>query len=125
MEWTLKQIADELGISKQKVYRYVKEHHINEARQSGQTKWYDDTAQAQIKAHFLTTTASAEPHHEAHQDSVYDALLKQLEIKDSQIAELQRLLDQEQKLHAMAQAKIELLESHEDEQPKRKWWQKK
>ena len=31
---TIRQIADELGIDKQKVYRYIRKNHINEAHQT-------------------------------------------------------------------------------------------
>jgi AcrR family transcriptional regulator len=126
---TLKEIADELGISKQKVYRYVKENHINEAVQDGQVKRYDEAAQQKIKSHF----SNKEPHQrstsEPHQNAIYDAVLKQLEIKDRQIADLnhrledmQKLLDQEQKLNAFNQQKIEFLEQKDNEPPKKKWW---
>ena len=52
---------------------------------------------------------------------------EQLREKDKQIAELQKLLDQSQKLHAMDKQRILELEdkTHTEEEPKRKWWQKK
>lgn len=121
MEKTLKQIADELNISKQKVYRYVRDNHINEAVQDGQTKRYSEAVQQQIKSHFLKNKPHYESHHEPHHDAVYDALLKQLEIKDKQIEQLQQLLDQEQKLNGMNQQKIELLEQ-KNEEHKKHWW---
>lgn len=125
MNKTLKQIADELNISKQKVYRYVKDNHINEAVQDGQVKRYDEAVQQQIKSHFLKNEPHHEPHHEPHQkphhDAVYDALLKQLEIKDKQIEQLQLLLNQQQKLQALNQQKIELLEQ-KNEVSKKHWW---
>ena len=107
---TIKQIADELGIDKQKVYRFVKKNHINEV------------------------------HHEALQstsnDAVIDVLLmqsealqKELEIKNRQIEELtkmladnQKLLDQAQQLHALSEKKILLLE---ESNQKKHWWQRK
>ena len=119
---TLKQIADELGISKQRVYRYVKENHIGEAVQDGQAKWYDEAVQNQIKSHFTKN----EPHHESHQghinEAIYDALVKQLEEKDKQIEYLQKALDQEQQLHALAQQKVLLLEQKNEESPRKHWW---
>ena len=33
MAKTIKQIADELGLNKQKIYRYIKSNHINEVHQ--------------------------------------------------------------------------------------------
>ena len=121
MNKTLKQIADELNISKQKVYRYVKDNHINEAVQDGQVKRYDEAVQQQIKSHFLKNEPHHEPHQKPHHDAVYDALLKQLEIKDKQIEQLQLLLNQQQKLQALNQQKIELLEQ-KNEVSKKHWW---
>ena len=33
MAKTMKQIADEIGIDKQRVYRYIKKNHVNVAHQ--------------------------------------------------------------------------------------------
>lgn len=124
---TLKEIADELNISKQKVYRYVKDNHIIEAVQNGQVKQYDEAVQEQIKQHFSKNEPHQKPHREAHQnrinDAVYEALIKQLEIKDAQIEKLQTLLDQEQQLNALNQQKLQLLENKET--VKKHWWNKK
>ena len=118
---TTKQIADELGISKQKVYRYIKENHIKEALQDGQTKWYNETVQKRIKEHFSNNEPHQKTTSEARHDVVYEALLKQLEIKDQQIENLTKLLDQEQQLNAINQQKILALEEKQ-EQPKKHWW---
>ena len=137
---TIKQIADELGIDKQKVYRFVKKNHINEvhheALQKNDVKYYDEVAESLIKSAFL----KSEVHHEALQttsnDAVIDVLLKQsemlqkeLEIKNRQIEELtkmladnQKLLDQAQQLHALSEKKILLLE---ESNQKKHWWQRK
>lgn len=120
---SLKEIADELNISKQKVYRYVKDNHIVEAVQNGQVKQYDEAVQEQIKQHFLKKEPHREPNQKHINDTVYDALLKQLEIKDNQIEQLQKLLDQEQQLNALNQQKIQLLEDKQNE-PKHHWWQR-
>lgn len=124
MNKTLKQIADELGIDKQKVYRYVKKNHIKEAVQDAQVKWYDETAQEHIKSGIK----KSKPHQRATSEPLYDALLKQLEIKDKQIEALQKALDQEQQLHALSKQKILALEKKEEDpqsepaQQKRHWW---
>ncbi len=121
---TTKQIADELGIDKQRVYRYIKKNCINEALQKNRVKYYDDAAETVIKQGFLEKTTSSEVLHEVHQkcisDTVIDTLLmqsemlkKELEIKNKQIEELaerlsenQKLLDQEQQLHAMTKQNL-------------------
>ena len=59
-------------------------------------------------------------------DKLIDMLQKELDEKNQQIAELQKLLDQAQKLNAMDKQKILELEdkmAEEQETPK-KWWQK-
>lgn len=69
---TIREIANELGVDKQKVYRFIKQNHINEA------------------------------HHEAHQnrineavfDAVIEMLQKELEIKNEQIKELNERLSE-------------------------------
>jgi len=92
---TVKQIADEIGIDKQKVYRHIKKNHIKEAHQNGGAMYYDETIEAQIKQFFSQTATSDEAHQctsESHQitsnDVVVQALIKQLEVKDKQIDEL-------------------------------------
>lgn len=90
---TVKQIADELGIDKQRVYRYIKQNHINEAVQNGQVKWYDDAVLSLVKSAFLEDEPHqmkrSEPLHDAVNDTVLDAVLQQLKTKDEQIAALQ------------------------------------
>ena len=139
MAKTIKQIADELGIDKQRVYRYIKKNHINEAHQKNGVMYYDEAVESSIKQAFLQN----EPHQaSASSDTVIDVLVKQsemlqkeLEIKNRQIEELnerlaenQKLLDQEQQLHAMTKQELKLLEVkvEEQEQPpeeeKKPWW---
>lgn len=142
---TVKQIANELGIDKQKVYRYIKSHGIeeihqdciNEAHQKNSTKYYDEVAENLIKQGFADNSASQEVYQEVHRkqinDTVNDTLLKQIEIlqkeletKNNQIESLTRLLDQQQQLCAVSQKKIEELEDKQKEpvepQQKKSWW---
>lgn len=74
---TLKQIADELGVPKQQVYRYVRAERINEvhhdadeAHQSKSVKYYDEAAENTIKAYFQGKAQPIEVHHEVHHDTV-------------------------------------------------------
>ena len=121
MEKTLKQISDELGIDKQKVYRFIKSNHINEAHQSGQSKWYSEAVQEQIKRHFsdnaTTSRSASEPHHEAVNEAVINELREQLKKKDEQIANITEALINAQKLHGIAEQKLKMIEdkSHEEE----------
>lgn len=79
---TIREIANELGVDKQKVYRFIKQNHINEAHhealQRSGVKYYDEAAETLIKQGFSDETASSEAHHEAHQNRIncsYDSYL--------------------------------------------------
>ena len=134
MEKTIKQIADELKIEKQKVYRYIKKNCINEAHQKNGVMYYNEAVQERIKQAFSSKTQNQRS---TSNEALYDVLLKQsemlkneLEVKNKQISELQerlaecqKLLDQQQQLHALTEKKIELLEQKTEETPqsKKKW----
>ena len=103
MSKTIKQIADELQIPKQRVYRYIKSNHIKEEHQENGVMYYDVMAEMAIKYAFLQRTVSDETS-ETHQNhthiddtafqAVVDVLTKQLEAKDRQIEQLQRTVEQ-------------------------------
>lgn len=129
---TIKQLADELGVDKQKVYRYIKKNHIkevnqeciSEASQKNGVKYYDEVAEILIKQGFSNNIASDKVHQNYINDTVVDSLLKQIETlrneldvkneqikeKDKQISDTLRALDQAQQLQAMAESKVKLLE---------------
>ena len=122
MEKTLKEIADDLKIDKQKIYRFVKKNHINEVYQKRSVMYYDEVAQTLIKTAFADKDYINKSHHNRNDDVVNDAFLKQLELlrnqlseKDRQIAELHKIIDQEQQLNARNQQKIEMLENNKAE----------
>ena len=93
---TMKQIADELKIDKQRIYRYIKKHHITEAHQMQGVMYFSDAVQTQIEKHFLQKTTSGEAYHTASSDAVTDtviAILKsELEIKNQLISEQQQTI---------------------------------
>ena len=103
---TIREIANEIGVDKQKVYRFIKQNHINEAHrealQRSGVKYYDEAAEMLIKQGFLGENASSEAHHEVHQnrineaafDAVVEMLQKELEIKNEQIRELNERLSE-------------------------------
>lgn len=142
-----KQIAEKLGISKQKVYRCIKLNHIKEALHEtvkGNTVlMYDTQAIEQIESILQGggTTSHEAPnkaHHDTVNEALYEALLKQIDTKDKQIAELNdrlaeahKSLHQEQQLHLLSKQRILELESKEEPpeetepeepEPKKKWW---
>jgi len=96
---TIKQIADELGVDKQKVYRFITKNHITASSEVVQSKYYDESAQSLILSAFSHITTSEDRIGEAHQKSGQDLMLetlikeldeknKQLSVKDKQIDEL-------------------------------------
>ena len=86
---TMKQIADELGIPKQQVYRYIKKHRISETTQENGTLMYDRTAEMLIKRGFEYVSESAEPNHHASNEAVLIGMLqKELDAKNRQIDDL-------------------------------------
>lgn len=137
MNKTIKQIADDLQIDKQRVYRYIKAHHINEAlheaHQNGKTKYYDEAAQEQIKkafaekseSHQTTSKSTSKAHHEALFETI-EMLQNELKIKNEQIEKLHTLIDQEQKLRLVAEDMIHALEDKQEEPKKRffQFWRK-
>lgn len=98
---TAKEIADELGVDKQRVYRIIKKNRFIEAVQEGQVKRYDEVVQSAIKSEIL----NGEPHqnriNEPHQNRIVDAvseavvaLLKsELEAKNELIKAQQHTID--------------------------------
>ena len=120
--YSIKQIADSLNVSKQRVYRCIKANHINEVHRDivkGNTvMMYDKSCVDSIKE-LLSTSSEAhqDVHHDTHNntvnDTLYDTLVKQLEIKDNQIKELNerlkemnRSLQQEQQLHLLSKQRV-------------------
>lgn len=143
---TIKQIADELGVSKQKVYRFIVRNHITASSEVKRSKLYDESAEMLIKQGLLEDELHQKSHHEVHQnhinDTVSEAVIellrkeleqkneqlqekdRQIREKDRQISEMQaqlsmnqKLIDQEQQLHMVAEKKFMLLEQqHEHEE---------
>lgn len=138
---TIKQIADELGVDKQRVYRYIRKNHINEAHQKNGVMHYDEAAEMLIKQGFSKNKSLHEAHHEVLQNHISDTvneaviemLQNELQAKNEQIAALTEelalerqhsreqsdrlavLADQAQKLQ-LVQLKPELAETGADQQ---------
>jgi len=45
---TIKQIADSIGVDKQRVYRFIKKNNISESFQEANAKYYDETSENKI-----------------------------------------------------------------------------
>lgn len=135
---TIKQIADELGVSKQKVYRFIVRNHITASSEVKRSKLYDESAEMLIKQGFLEDELHQKSHHEVHQnhinDTVSEAVIellrkeleqkneqlqekdRQIREKDRQISEMQaqlsmnqKLIDQEQQLHMVTEKKVHVV----------------
>jgi len=138
MNKSIREIAEELNVDKQKVYRFIKKNHINEVHQNHikttSVKQYDEAVQKQIKQGIFKNEAHQKSHHEAHQNHINDVVLdvvlkqsemlkKELEEKNKQINELQKLLDQEQQLRMAEHQRVLQLEEKNDSK-KKFWWKK-
>lgn len=104
---TTKQIADELGVSKQQVYRYIKKNCIKEAHRENGVMYYDEAAEAIILQGFSKKDESTDAVQKHTSDTALETVIlmlqKELEAKDRQIEELQAALKREQELHTSAQ----------------------
>lgn len=137
MAKTTLEIANDLNVTKQRVYRYIKKHNITEAYQEAGVMYYDEVVQKAVREAFNGIDKKNEaPHevtHEARNDALSEALIKQVEIKDiqlqnkdKQIEDLTKLLDQQQHLLLMNAKQKETLEIElkEAKEIKPRWWQR-
>jgi len=135
---TIKQIADELGVSKTAVRKKIENLGLQSSlRKNGNQFAIDKIQEKLIKQAFSgneTETKNAnQSQTENHEVSDLVSVLQttisvlkaELEAKDRQIEKLQMLLDQEQQLHALTAQQIkELPEQKEpDMTEEKKWWQ--
>lgn len=95
MSKTVLQLANEIGIPKQRLYRYIK-NHITDVHQIDGVMYIDDAVESLIKSQLLKDNTSSDVHHEAHHDAVTDAVVemlrKELEVKNEQIKSLNERL---------------------------------
>lgn len=127
---TIKQIADELGVSKTSVRKKIDNLGLRSSLQSNGNQFLIDEKQEElIKAAFRGNKSQTKSQTESETvSSLISILQEELARKDAQIENLQKLLDQEQQLHMHTKQQLQLLEQKEDiiEEPeptKKKWWQ--
>jgi transcriptional antiterminator len=128
MSRTIKELADQLGVSKTTVEKYRKLIPQTLCAKVGGRFVIEDGGINLIISMFNEKTANPKPQtigakfapNFADKFAV-EALIKQLEAKDTQITALQKLLDQEQQLHA---ATKQLLIEAPKEKPFWKFWRK-
>lgn len=132
---SIKDIADELGVSKQAIRKEIANLKMQTSlRKIGNQFVINETQEKLIKSAFLNRQSQTENANQnanqsqtsLHQvDTLINMLQKELEAKNEQIAEMQKLLDQEQKLRMAEHQRVLILEQHEQDKPKKKWWQRK
>ena len=135
---TIKQIADELGVSKTAVRKKIENLGLQSSlRKNGNQFAIDKIQEKLIKQAFSgneTETKNAnqsqtENHEVSDLVSVLETsitvLKAELEAKDRQIEKLQMLLDQEQQLHALTVQQRKALPDQEESNmvEAKKWWQ--
>lgn len=94
---TVKEIANELGVDKQTVYRIIKKNRINAAVQEGQLNRYDKAVKSIVESEL----PNREPHqnriNEPHQNCINEAVVallqKELEAKNELIKAQQKTID--------------------------------
>lgn len=126
---SMKQIADSLGVDKQRVYRFIKKNNIAGVRQDSGMMMYDEAAESAIvqgvSGFDEADQNGSKADRSTSNEAVIAALLLQLEIKDKQIADLiadKEFLKQQaqaaQFLHAAD--KIPMLVEGQSEAPNKK-----
>lgn len=147
MAKTIKQIADEIGVSKQAVHQKRKSKALSTALQPFTTTvdgivYISVDGEKLIKQAFAREDRKQECKQERKQVDglftpetvLYDMLKRELEIKNKQIEELnerlaesQKLLNQQQQLNAIAEQKIKLIEQKEtapiEAETQKKWYE--
>lgn len=121
-EYTIKNIADELGVSKsaisQKLTDEFRSKFTSKKKINGRiTVVIDEKGAEFLRNH---NNKKKKENSDKNDDDVIEILKQQLKQKDEQIEKLQILLSQSQQLQLKQNKKIELLETKQ----KKHWWQK-
>ena len=97
---TIKEIAESIGVDKQRVYRFIRKSHISEAHQERNVMYYDEAAEMAINQYFEAIDYITTSHHEAHQaasldvafDTIVATLKSELDAKNELISEQQKTI---------------------------------
>ena len=125
MSKTIKQIAEEIGVSKTAVRKKITDElKVKFSETIGNTVYISKEGENIIKSSFSKRKEKLVSDKDSETVSELVCMLKnelssknkQLEAKDTQITELQNLLNQQQQLHLMEQKKIHLLLDNEKEE---------
>lgn len=124
---TIKQIADELEVSKTAVRKKIDRLGLREKLQKNGNQFAIDKRQEKlIKSAFQGVEPETENGNQSETVSTLVSMLqKELTSKNEQIAQLQTLVSQEQQLRMVTEQRLlQIEEQHEDPvpAPKKKWW---
>lgn len=117
--YSIKKIADLIGVSKMKVYRAITRNHYKEQYKVGQTLYFDETVKNLLEKE-LKEVSVTENHNTEQKDYLVDELKDRVQSQQEQIVKLTRLLDQSQQLQLMAENKIKQLENKMTDEQDRK-----
>ncbi len=135
---TIKKLAEELKISKQKLYRHIKDNHINDvvvvdgkflvndSLEKTLKRAFKDSISANNRKQKLNQDSASTPHHKSNQNSAIDSemikfLKDELKRAHDRNDHLQKMLENQQILMLRDKEKIERLEN-KTEQNKKKWF---
>lgn len=126
---TIKQIADELGVSKTAVRKKIENLGLRSSLQKNGNQFaIDENQERLIKSAFSESEAETrtETNSQTETETVstlVSMLQRELDAKNEQIAHLQKLLDQEQQLRMVTEQKLLQIEDkqEQEEQPKKRW----
>lgn len=120
-EYTIKEIADELGVSKSAISQKLTNEFRSKFTSKKKINGRITVVINKKGAEWLRNHNKKKKKEDNNDDSdVIEVLKQQLEKKDEQIEKLQILLNQSQQLQLQQSKKIKLLET----KSKRHWWQK-
>jgi predicted ArsR family transcriptional regulator len=126
---TIKQIADELGVSKTAVRKKIENLGLRSGLQKNGNQFaIDENQEKLIKSAFSESKVETKTETNSQTETetvstLVSMLQRELDAKNEQIAHLQKLLDQEQQLRMVTEQKLLQIEDKQvqEEQPKKRW----
>lgn len=126
---TIKQIADELGVSKTAVRKKIENLGLRYSLQKNGNQFViDENQERLIKSAFSESESETrtETNSQTETETVsalVSMLQRELDSKNEQIAHLQKLLDQEQQLRMVTEQKLlQIEDKQEQEKQPKNWW---
>ncbi|TPR47071.1 hypothetical protein DY125_07475 [Apilactobacillus micheneri] len=100
MDKTIKKMSQEMGINKLRIYRFIDKNNIKSSKLINGAKAYDKASQELIYNNFVHNYNKENNHYDnLHDNDEAIAFIKnEIEEKNKQIDNLQRMLDQQQQL---------------------------